>query len=97
MSATRRLRIARQTRQRIGLTITLMHQGALTLEHVLTDPPPHLKRVRISTLLIHSPKLGEAGMRKCLREAGVDGIEFIGNLDEDSRKRVIAHLPPRAR
>lgn len=97
MSATRRLKIARQTKRKIGLTISLMQQGALTLEHVLTSPPPHLNRVRISTLLIHSPKLGEAGMRKCLRKAKVDGIEFIGNLDEDSRKRVIAHLPPRAR
>jgi hypothetical protein len=97
MSATRRLKIARQTKRKIGLTISLMQQGALTLEHILTNPPVHLKNVRISTLLVHSPKLGEAGMRKCLREAKVDGIEFIGNLDDDSRRRIIAHLPPRAR
>lgn len=97
MSATRRLHEARKTRRRISHTFSLMRTGALTLEHVLNKPPVHLKRVRIHTLMMHAPKMGEAGVRKCLREAKIEGIEFVGTLDEDQRKRIIEHLPPRAR
>jgi hypothetical protein len=97
MSATRRLQEARKTRRRIGSTFSLMHTGALTLEHILTNPPVHLKHVRIFTLMLHTPKLGEDGVRKCLREAKVEGIEFVGKLDQEARLRIISHLPPRAR
>lgn len=97
MSATRRLKKARNTRRRIASTFRLMQQGALSLEHVLGTPPPHLNRVRIHTLMLHAPKLGEAGVRKVLREAKVDGVEFVGQLTEDDRQRIVKHLPPRAR
>lgn len=97
MSATRRLHEARKTRRRISHTFSLMRTGALTIEYLLTAPPQHLNRVRIHTLMMHAPKMGEAGVRKCLREAKIEGIEFVGNLDDDSRKRIIEHLPPRAR
>lgn len=97
MSATRRLRVARQTRSRIASTFELMHSGALTLEHVLRSPPRHLNHVRVHVLIEHAPKMGEAGTKKVLRLAGVWPTDCIGNLSEGQREEIIKHLPPRAR
>lgn len=97
MSATRRLHEARRTRKRISQTFELMRTGTLTIEYVLTNPPSHLNHVRIFTLMMHAPKLGEAGVRKCLERAKVQGIEFVGALDVEARKKIIECLPPRAR
>lgn len=97
MSAQRKLRIARQTRRRIASTFSLMHQGALTLEYVLRNPPAHLKHVSIHVLIEHTPKMGVAGAKKVLRLANVWPTDCVGALSEEQRERIIKHLPPRAR
>ena len=97
MSATRRLREARQTRRRIASTFARMQSGALTLEDVLRSPPPCLKHVRIHTVIEHAPKMGEAGTKKVLRLAGVWPTDCVGALSTAQCEKIIKYLPPRAR
>lgn len=92
----KRLRNARRKRSAAARQLALLESGAQTLELILRDPGS-CGHVRLWAVMNRAPRLGEAGVRKCLTRAKVYPMTRLDNLTEDEIDRVIACLPPRAR
>jgi hypothetical protein len=53
--------------------------------------------VRIYTLMLKAPNLGEAGVRRILEKTKVYAAARVGTLTDEERLKIIKCLPPRAR
>lgn len=96
-TAARRLKSARRKRSQIAATLKRLDDDQLSLSVILDNPPRHLGSVRIYTLMLRTPHLGEAGVRRILEKANIYAAARIGTLTYEERHRIIRQLPPRAR
>lgn len=96
-TAARRLKHARRKRSHISSTLKRLGNGQLTLTVLLDDPPAHLGSVRIYTLLLKAPNMGESGVKRVLEKSGIYAAARVGTLTYEERHRVIRALPPRAK
>lgn len=97
MSAQKRLRMARKRRTQIASLFDALKNERIALETILRDPPDYLGNVSINQLMIHTPRLGPEGIKKCLTACKVWPEDKVSTLHEVTRLAIIANLPPRAR
>lgn len=97
MSATKRLKIARKRRHQTATFFRRLHDGQITLQSSLEDPPRCLNNVSVYDLLRRAPHLNRKGAEKVLKETKIWPITTVGQLSEDDRMRILTHLPPRVR
>lgn len=96
-TAAKRLKAARRKRSQIASTLKRLSIGQLNLSALIDDPPAHLGSVRIYTLLLKAPNLGEAGVQRVLLRSKIYAAARVGTLTFEERHRIIKALPPRAR
>lgn len=96
-SKERRLRNARRNKQAIAQSLKQLKDGTVRLEQILDDRNGVMGRVRIWTILTHTPKIGEVGAKKILVSARVWPEDRLSTLDAKKVGRIIEALPPRAK
>lgn len=96
-SKTKRLANARKKKSKTSATLKKLEAGELKLVDLLADPPSELRRVRLWTLLLRAPGLGEAGVTKVLKEAEVWPYLRVDYVLPGSMEKIIKALPQRAR
>jgi hypothetical protein len=88
---------ARKTRSLIARTFAALANEQVHITDILTDVPDCLRRIRIYDVLRRAPKLNRDGAERVLSHSKVWPLTTMGNLTEEERSRVIAHLPPRVK
>jgi hypothetical protein len=78
-------------------TFRQLENGHISIEDVLRKPPHTLKKVSVYDVLRRSPGLGKVGSEKLLMRLEVWPLTTLGELSLQERKKILEHLPPRAR
>ncbi len=91
----KRLKRARKEKLRISQQMHALESGELNLRDVLENPPTHLGKVQINTILCHTPKLGKKGARRVLEAAQVWPLEKLNAVSHEKRLEVLMALPER--
>lgn len=97
MSAQRRLKAARRKRRQVAAILKMLRDGRITLPVLLETTPDALGSVRIYTLLLNAPGLGESGVRRVLERSKVYAADRVGALTVEQKSTIIRNLPPRAK
>lgn len=90
----KRLRKGRKIKREIQQGLEDLQSGRLNIKDVFEDPDV-LGRVSIYTLLIKTPKLGPAGVKKVLQSTDVWPHDRLSNLSPKVRSEILKQLPPR--
>lgn len=96
-SRNARLRKARRARTRAAQRLAQLEAGEVSLREILAELPQDMKPVRLWTLLLRTPHLGESGARKVCEKSMVWPTTRLGNLEEEALVAVLNHLPPRVK
>ena len=100
----KRLRKARKAKSHASHVLGLIESGQLSLTAVLEDFPDPVHRwtqqighVRIHTVMVRAPGLGEKGVKQTLFKAKIYSHTRLRDLSQVEVERIIESLPPRAR
>jgi hypothetical protein len=102
-SKAKRLAKGRRQRQATSRVLGMLEAGEFSVLVLLSPQAygkkldPGIKRVRIHHLLCRVPHLGEKGVDKVLKAAGVWPTARLGELTRAELERIIEHLPERAK
>jgi hypothetical protein len=78
-------------------SIAQLKTGKVSVRSILTDTPRALAPVRVYTLLLATPHLGESGMRRVLESANVWPTVRVGALTIEQRHAIRDALPSRVK
>lgn len=75
----------------------MLSDDQLDVTELLENSPACLNRVRVFNVIRRLPHMHDGGAEKVLIRAKVWPLTKMGDLAQDERERIIAHLPPRAK
>ena len=84
-------------RTRTASTFRQLENGHISIRDVLQHPPDALKKVSVYDVLRRAPGMGKVGSEKLLMNLEVWPLTTLGQLKLQQRKKILEHLPPRAR
>lgn len=94
---TKQVKQAQRRRSQIAGVFKAMSRDGFDAPSFLESSPDCLNRVCVYDVVRRLPHMGKDGADNALRRAKVWPTTRMGNLTEDERERIIAHLPPRAK
>jgi hypothetical protein len=87
------LAVANDTRLRRAELKRHIHRGAVSLERLLTDPPPDwLRTAEVYPMLLALPRVGPMTARNAMNRAGIPGSVTFERLTGPWRDRLLAEL-----
>lgn len=68
--------------------------GAVTIEHVLANPPECARQQKVEDVLLAVPKYGPSKVARLLARCRVSPAKTIGGLSERQRQELLRHFRP---
>lgn len=96
-SRSKRLAMARKQKSRAAGMMRELEGGKISVKEIILKNPRSMRSVRLFTVLVRTPHLGETGVKKVCETAGVWPETRLGNLTERERLGIVKFLPPRVK
>lgn len=94
---TKRLRAGRKKKTQASKVLGWLEEGRIDPREAMSDErySKYVDHVRLWTILMRCPRMGEAGVKKCLFAANVYPMYRLRDLSASEVERVIQCLPAR--